>query len=145
MLFRSNVGLLPAGGTAMGLNGWRFAVAVGANFVLGALMCAGIGNYAPSMALLALLGMHPVAAYPIMIGSDGILIPIASLGFLKSGRFDPVVALGLSIGGVIGTLLAFPLIEVLSAHLSLMRWLVIGVILYAAVSMLRSVGRPGSA
>ncbi|MEI8297735.1 MAG: permease [Pseudomonadota bacterium] len=141
----TNVGFLPAGGTAMGLNGWRFAVAVGANFVLGALMCAGIGNYAPSMALLALLGMHPVAAYPIMIGSDGILIPIASLGFLKSGRFDPVVALGLSIGGVIGTLLAFPLIAVLSAHLSLMRWLVIGVILYAAVSMLRSVGRPGSA
>src|ERR1700722_15545841 len=27
----------------------------------------------------------PVAAYPIMMASDGVLIPIASLGFLKSG------------------------------------------------------------
>ena len=31
----------------------------------------------------------PIAAYPIMIGSDGVLIPVASLGFLKSGRFAP--------------------------------------------------------
>ena len=30
----------------------------------------GIGNYAPSMVLLGLLGMHPIAAYPIMIGSQ---------------------------------------------------------------------------
>jgi len=93
------------------------------------------------MALLALLGMHPVAAYPIMIGSDGVLIPVASLGFLKSGRFDQGVALGLAIGGLIGTLLAFPLVAALSSHLSMMRWLVIGVILYAAYSMLRSMKR----
>jgi hypothetical protein len=31
----------------------------------------------PSMALLAILGMHPIAAYPIMIASDGVLIPVA--------------------------------------------------------------------
>ncbi len=134
----TSIGLLPPSGTAMGLGGWRFAVAVGANFVLGALMCVGIGNYAPSMALLALLGMHPIAAYPIMIGSDGVLIPVASLGFLKSGRFSSGVALGLATGGVVGTLLAFPLVKTLGDHLALMRWVVIVVILYAAVSMLRS-------
>jgi uncharacterized membrane protein YfcA len=134
----ANVGVFPPSGTAMGLAGWRFVVAVGANFVLGALMCVGIGNYAPSMALLALLGMHPIAAYPIMIGSDGVLIPVASLGFLKSGRFSPAVAVGLAIGGVVGTLLAFPLVKTLGDHLTLMRWVVIGVILYAAVTMLRS-------
>jgi len=81
------LGVLPPSGTAMGLTGWRFALAVAANFALGALMCIGIGNYAPSMVLLGLLGMHPIAAYPIMIGSDGVLIPVATLGFLRSGRF----------------------------------------------------------
>ena len=90
----TNLGIIPPTGSAMGLAGWRFAVAVVANFVLGALMCAGIGNYAPSMALLAFLGMHPIAAYPIMIASDGVLIPVASLGFLRSGRFAPAVAVG---------------------------------------------------
>lgn len=134
----TNVGILPPTGTAMGLAGWRFVVAVGANFILGALMCVGIGNYAPSMAILALLGMHPIAAYPIMIGSDGVLIPVASLGFLKSGRFAHGVALGLTLGGVVGTVSAFPLVKTLGDHLTALRWVVIGVVVYAGVSMLRS-------
>jgi uncharacterized membrane protein YfcA len=137
----TNVGILPPTGTAMGLAGWRFVVAIGANFILGALMCVGIGNYAPSMALLALLGMHPIAAYPIMIGSDGVLIPVASLGFLKSGRFAHGVALGLTLGGVLGTLLAFPLVKTLGDHLTALRWGVTVVIVYAALSMLRSARR----
>lgn len=141
----TNMGILPPTGTTMGLAGWRFVVAVGANFILGALMCVGIGNYAPSMALLALLGMHPIAAYPIMIGSDGVLIPVASLGFLKSGRFAPGVALGLTLGGVVGTLLAFPLVKTLGDHLTALRWAVIVVIVYAALSMLRSARRAEAA
>ena len=131
-------GVLPPSGTAMGLSGWRFVIAVLANFAFGALMCIGIGNYAPSMVLLGLLGMHPIAAYPIMIGSDGVLIPVASLGFLRSGRFAHGVAVGLTLGGLAGTLLAFPLVKSIGEHLAVMRWLVIVVILYAAVSMLRS-------
>jgi uncharacterized membrane protein YfcA len=134
----TNLGLLPPAGTAMGLDGWRFVVAVGMNFILGALMCVGIGNYAPSMALLALLGMHPIAAYPIMIGSDGVLIPVAALRFLKSGRFAPQAALGITAGGVVGALLAFPLVNTLGNHLTLMRWAVTGVIIFAALSMLHS-------
>jgi len=132
------LGALPPSGTAMGLSGWRFAVAVFANFVFGALMCIGIGNYAPSMVLLGLLGMHPIAAYPIMIGSDGVLIPVATLGFVRSGRFSHGCALGLTLGGLLGTLCAFPLVTLIAEHLTLLRWLVIVVIMYAAVSMLRS-------
>jgi uncharacterized membrane protein YfcA len=132
------LGVLPQAGTAMELSGWRFAVAVLANFVFGALMCIGIGNYAPTMVLLGFLGMHPIAAYPIMVGSDGVLIPVATLGFLRSGRFSHGCAVGLTIGGLLGTLCAFPLVKRIGEHLTLMRWLVIVVIIYAAQSMLRS-------
>ena len=138
----SALGFLPPAGAAMGLSGWRFAVAVGANFFLGALMCIGIGNYAPSMVMLGLLGMHPIAAYPIMIGSDGVLIPVAAMGFLRTGRFSHRCALGLSLGGILGTLTAFPLVNLIAEHLTLMRWFVIVVILDAAVSMLRSARVP---
>jgi uncharacterized membrane protein YfcA len=134
----TNLGIIPPTGAAMGLAGWRFTAAVTANFALGALMCIGIGNYAPSMALLALLGMHPIAAYPIMIASDGVLIPVASLGFLRSGRFAPAVAVGLTLGGIVGTVAAFPLVKMLSDHLTLMRWVVTVVIVYAGIAMLRS-------
>ena len=135
---RANLGMSAPTGTAMDLNGWRFVVAVAVNFALGALMCVGIGNYAPSMVLLALLGMHPIAAYPVMMASDGVLIPVASMGFVRSGRFAHGPAIGLIAGGAIGTICAFPLVDAISSHLSLMRWFVTVVIIYAAVSMLRS-------
>jgi uncharacterized membrane protein YfcA len=134
-----NLEVFPPGGEAMGLTGWRFAVAVATNFVLGALMCIGIGNYAPSMIVLSLLGMHPIAAFPIMMGSDGILQPVASLGFFRSGRFAQGPALGLVLGGCVGVLVAFYIVKQLP--LWTLRWLVIVVVTYAAVSMLRSARR----
>jgi uncharacterized membrane protein YfcA len=131
-----NLGAFPAGGIAFGLEGWRFALAVGVNFVLGALMCIGIGNYAPSMIVLSLLGMHPLAAFPIMMGTDGLVQPVASLGFFRSGRFAHGPALGLIVGSVVGVLIAFFIVKQLP--LTTMRWLVIVVVTYAAIAMLRS-------
>ena len=126
----------PAGGEAFGLSGWRFPFAVAVSFVLGALMCIGIGNYAPLMILLSLLGMHPLAAFPIMMGSDGVLQPVASLRFFRSGRFAHVPALGLTLGSIAGVLIAFYIVK--SLPLTMMRWLVTVVVMYAALAMLRS-------
>ena len=128
--------IFPPGGEAFGLAGWRFAFAVAVSFVLGALMCIGIGNYAPLMIMLSLLGMHPLAAFPIMMGSDGMLQPVASLGFFRSGRFGHVAALGLTVGSIFGVLVAFYIVKQLP--LTMMRWLVTAVVTYAALSMLRS-------
>ncbi len=128
--------IFPPGGEAFGLGGWRFIVAVIVSFVLGALMCIGIGNYAPLMILLALLGMHPLAAFPIMMASDGMLQPVASLGFFRSGRFAHTAALGLTAGSFVGVLVAFYIVK--SLPLTTMRWLITAVVAYAAVAMLRS-------
>ncbi|MGB6306411.1 MAG: sulfite exporter TauE/SafE family protein [Steroidobacteraceae bacterium] len=134
-----NLGALPGGGTAMSLGGWRFGLAVGINFVLGSLMSVGIGLYAPCMVALALLGMHPLAAFPIMMGSCALLQPIASLRFFQTGRFAWGPALGLAFGGVIGVLIAAFIVK--SLPLTALRWLVIVVIAYAAFAMLRSAAR----
>lgn len=131
-----NLGAFPPGGESFGLEGWRFPFAVAVSFVLGALMCIGIGNYAPLMIMLSLLGMHPLAAFPIMMGSDGLLQPVASLGFFRSGRFAHVPALGLTLGGIFGVLVAFYIVKQLP--LTMMRWLVTAVVTYAALSMLHS-------
>ena len=61
---------------------------------------------------------------------------------MRSGRFAPAVAVGLTVGGLIGTFAAFPVVTLLSAHLTLMRWAVTGVITYAAIAMLRSARTP---
>ena len=132
-------GALPVGGEAMSLPGWRFGVAVGVNFVLGALMSVGIGAYAPCMVLLALLGLHPLGAYPIMMGTCGLVQPVASLRFFKTGRFSWGSSLGLTMGGVAGSLIAVFVVKQLP--LKALRWLVMIVVAYAAVSMLRSAFR----
>jgi uncharacterized membrane protein YfcA len=132
----ANLGAFPAGGTALNLTGWRFGLAVSVNFVLGALMSVGIGAYAPSMVLLALLGLHPLGAFPIMMGTCGLVQPAASLRFFKTGRFAFGPALGLTIGGTAGVLFAIFIVRQLP--LIALRWLVIVVVMYASLSMLRS-------
>jgi len=132
----SNLGALPVGGTAMALDGWRLYVAVGANLVFGALMSVGIGLYAPCMILLALLGLNPLAAFPIMMGACGLVQPVAGLRFFDTGRFAWGPATGLIIGGVVGVLLAAFVVKQLPV--TALRWLVIVVVTYASVMMLRS-------
>jgi len=138
-----NLGALPGGGVAMSLSGWKFVFVVGLHFLLGALMSAGIGIFAPCMITLALLGMHPLAAFPIMMGSCALLQPIASLRFFQTGTFAWGPSLGLALGGVIGVLIGAYVVK--SLPLVALRWLVIMVIVYAAFAMLRSAARTTSA
>ena len=81
----TNLHLLPGGGIAYTLTGWRLVVAIGVNFVLGALMSVGIGLYAPCMILVTMLGLHPLAAFPIMMGSCGLVQPAAAAAILPFG------------------------------------------------------------
>jgi uncharacterized membrane protein YfcA len=136
-----NMGVLPGGGTAMALAGWKFGLAVGINFVLGALMSAGIGLYAPCMITLALLGMHPLAAFPIMMGACALVQPVASLRFFQTNSFAWGPSLGLWIGSIPGVLIAAYIVK--SLPLGTLRWLVTVVITYAAFAMLRSAARSG--
>jgi uncharacterized membrane protein YfcA len=131
----SNLGALPVGGTAMALAGWRLYFAVGANFVFGALMSVGIGLYAPCMIMLALLGLNPLAAFPIMMGACGLVQPVAGLRFFETGRFAWGPVIGLTLGGVVGVLVAAFIVKQLPV--TALRWLVIVVVAYASIMMLR--------
>ncbi|PYP99063.1 MAG: permease [Acidobacteria bacterium] len=136
----TNLKLIPGGGDALSLHGWLFAAGVVGNFALGALMTLGIGLYAPCMILVSLLGMNPIAAFPIMMGSCAFLMPVGSLRFIEKGSYRPRTALGLAVGGVPGVLIAAFIVK--SLPLTALRWGVILVVLYAAGAMLRSARRP---
>ncbi|HVA28691.1 MAG TPA: hypothetical protein VNF68_10945 [Candidatus Baltobacteraceae bacterium] len=128
--------LFPVGGTALGLTGSTLAFAIFANFCLGALMTIGIGLYAPALILISLLGMDPRAAFPIMMGSCAFLMPIASIRFIKFDAYTFKAALGLTLGGLPGVLVAAFIVK--SLPLFWVYWLVVIVVLYAAYTMLRS-------
>jgi uncharacterized membrane protein YfcA len=135
--------LLPGGGEAVALHGTRMAVGLVGNFLLGALMTIGIGAYAPSLILFGLLGMNLKSVFPIMMGSCAFLMPISGMRFVQRGSYAPQAALGLTLGGLPGVLLAAFLVREMSVDA--IRWLVIAVATYAAVAMLRSAGKRGQA
>ena len=132
----TQLGLFPAGGTAATLAPVPLAIALVGNFLLGALLPLGIGNYAPSLVLFSLLGMDPRAAFPIMMSSGAVMGMVSGLRFMKVGRFDTRAALGLALGGIPGVLVAGLLVR--SLPLDVLRWMVVVVVLYAAATMLRS-------
>ena len=128
------LGLFPQGSTAIGVSGVLLFVAIAGNFMLGALMSLGIGLYAPCMILVSLLGMSETTAFPIMMGSCAFLMPVGSLRFVKERAYSLKVALGLAIGGIPGVVIAAKIVK--SLDLYTVRWLVIVVVLYTAVTML---------
>ena len=129
-----NLGLFPAGSTNIGVSGMLLVVAVAGNFLLGALMSLGIGLYAPCMILVSLLGMSETTAFPIMMGSCAFLMPVGSLKFIKERAYSLRVAIGLAIGGIPGVVVAAKIVK--SLDLTTVRWLVIVVVLYTALTML---------
>ena len=129
-----NLGLFPAGSDAIGVTGVKLVIAVAGNFLLGALMSLGIGLYAPCMILVSLLGMSETTAFPIMMGSCAFLMPVGSLKFIKERAYSLRVALGLALGGIPGVIVAATIVK--SLDLATVRWLVIVVVLYTAITML---------
>lgn len=127
------------GGEALGLTGALLAVGVVGNFILGALMTLGLGLYAPCLVMIALLGMSPTTAFPIMMGSCAFLMPIGSLRFVRSGAYNLKAAIGLAIGGIPAVLLAAYVVKSLPARV--VAWLVVFVVLYAAITMLRAAAK----
>jgi uncharacterized membrane protein YfcA len=129
-------------GSALGLAGTRLAIGIAVSFCLGALMTIGIGLYAPCMIMVSLLGMNPIAAFPIMMGSCAFLMPVASMRFIRFDAFSMRAALGLTLGGIPGVLIAAYIVK--SLPLAAVRWLVVAVVIYAAVVMLRSAAQRAS-
>jgi uncharacterized membrane protein YfcA len=139
MLMRQ-LSLFPAGSAEIGVRGVKLLLAVGGNFLLGALMTLGIGLYAPCMILVSLLGMSERTAFPIMMGSCAFLMPIGSLRFIRAQSYSLRHALGLAIGGVPGVVVAAYIVK--SLDLRTVRWLVIAVVVYTAVTMLLAAAKP---
>lgn len=138
LMLASQLGLisaLGAGNTAVGIHGTKLVIAVVINFILGALMTAGVGLYAPCMAMVYMLGLNPAVAYPIMMTSCAVLMPVASREFIKSGNYSRHVSLGITLGGIIGVGLSVLFVK--SLNLSFLTWLVIIVVVYTSITMLK--------
>lgn len=136
LIFAGLLGLFPVGGDAMGLSGYKLAIALLGNFIFGVLMNVGIGLFAPCMTLVYLLGMNPLAAFPIMMGSTAVLSVFSAGTFIRKGAFDAKAVLAVAIFGPIGVVLAAMLVK--SMDMEMLKWLVAFIVIYTSWTMCAS-------
>jgi uncharacterized membrane protein YfcA len=137
----TNLHLFPGGGTAASLPMGLTIAAIAANFAFGVLLNFGVGNYAPTLVTLSLMGMDPRLIFPIMAAGAAVMGAGACVRHIQMGKLDLRVVVGLAIGGVPAVLVAAFIVKTMP--LQVLRWLVIVVVLYAAAIMGRAafVGR----
>ena len=128
-------------GTARGLTGVLLAVGVIANFILGILMTAGIGLYAPCMAIVLLLGMSADVAFPVMMGSCAYLCPACGITFIKEGKYNRASTIPMIISGAIGVLIAGFIVT--SLPLTVLTYLVCVVMVICAVMFFHDAKKRG--
>ena len=132
----SNLGWFPAGGTAAGLPLGLSVVAIAACFGFGILANFGVGNYAPTMAMLSLMGMDPRLCFPIMAAGACLMGAGASVRHIGFGQIDLRVVLGLAIGGIPAVFVAAFIVK--EMPITILRWLVFVVVVYASAIMFRA-------
>ena len=73
------------------------------------------------------------------MGSCAFLMPVAGFRFVRAQSYSAPAALGLCIGGLPAVWVAANWVKEL--ELDTVRWLVVGVVLYTAISLLRAARR----
>ncbi len=136
-MFAKVTQLMPSSAVGtLDLTGVRLALGLTGSFFLGSIMPLGIGYYAPCMVMVALLGMNPRAAFPIMMGACAFLMPVAGMQFVRKKRYSLRASLGLAAGGIFGSALALLIVKEL--NLTAVMWLVTVVVIYTGISLLRA-------
>ena len=132
----TNLDLFPGGGTATGLPLAQTTVAIAASLGFGILANFGVGNYAPTLAMLSLMGMDPRLCFPIMAAGGSLMGAGAAIRHIKIGEVDLRIILGLVLGGIPAVIVAALIVKEMS--LEVLRWLVLIVVIYAAAVMFRA-------
>jgi len=132
----TNLGLMPGGGTAAELPLALTIAAIAANFGFGVLLNFGVGNYAPTLVTLSLMGMDPRLIFPIMAAGAATMGAGACVRHIQMGKMDLKVVVGLALGGIPAVLVAAFLVKTMP--LEILRWLVMVVVVYAAAVMFRA-------
>ena len=131
--------LMPVGGEAIGLTGGKLAIVIAMSFIFGALQTIGVGFYAPCMAMIYALGMHPQTAFPIMMTATAMLMAVGGTRFVKEKAYDRKASISLTIAGVVGVFLAAYVVK--SLPLNVLKGVVCSAIIYTSVWMFISATR----
>ena len=133
IILAGQLNLMPIGGVAIGLSGWKLALIIIMSLIFGALQTIGVGFYAPCMAMVYALGMHPATAFPIMMTATAMLMAAGGARFVKENAYDRKASISLTTAGVVAVFLAAYVVK--SLPLVALKWVVCGVVMYTSAWM----------
>lgn len=129
-------GAMPVGGTASSLPMGLTIAAIVLSFVLGLLANFGVGNYAPTLAILSLMGMDPHYCFPIMASGASLMGAGSSIRFVKVPDIDLRIVVGLTLGGIPAVLVAALIVK--QMDVDVLRYVITVVVFYTAAVMARA-------
>jgi len=129
-------GAMPVGGTASSLPTGLTIIAIVLSFVLGLLANFGVGNYAPTLAILSLMGMDPHYCFPIMASGASLMGAGSSIRFVKVPDIDLRIVVGLTLGGIPAVLVAALIVK--QMDVDVLRYVITVVVFYTAAVMARA-------
>lgn len=135
----ANLGMMPTGGQSDSLPPALAVLAIVANFIFGLLLSFGVGNYAPTLAMLSLMGMDPRLAFPIMAAGAGFSGLAAGVQCVRKVKLDWGIVIGLTLGAIPSVLVAAFIVK--EMDLVTLRWMVVAVVTYAGLILLYSASR----
>ena len=115
LLLSNELKLLPVGGTAIALSSWKLVLGFFGVMICGALTSVGIGLFAMVQAVLFVLGVSPLVAFPIMMTAGAMQQPLTTFMFLRHATHMPIKRiLWVSLGGCLGVALILPVFQYLT-------------------------------
>lgn len=101
--------------TATSLHGVKFLIVVGCAFIFAFLGAFAVGAYALYIMLCSFLGLSPLVAWPIMSVVTCCRTCVSSITFIKFKRYKRRQAIFLAIGGVLGSIIASVVLQIINA------------------------------
>jgi uncharacterized membrane protein YfcA len=107
---------LPIGGELTYLAGWKLGFGFCALMVCGALTSVGIGLFVMVQAVLFVMNISPVVAFPIMTTAGAMQQPLTTLVFLQKDKIPLKKTMILSLSGCLGVLITVPVFTQLTIN-----------------------------
>lgn len=134
IILLGQVNIVPINGTATELTGVKLVIGAICLFIFGALNNIGIGSFSLTMVTMYLLGMNPIAAFPIMMGATTFSVGVGSMQFIRFNEYNRKITLYSSTFGIIGVVIAAYIVKSLDTYY--IKWIVMFVLLVGAYTML---------
>lgn len=114
LLLGHKMHLLPIGGDAVSLYGNKLVLGFIGMFLCGMFASVGVGLFALVQAVLFLLNLSPLVAFPIMTTAGALQQPLTTMVFLRHDKIPLKKTFILSLAGCIGVLITLPIFTSLS-------------------------------